>query len=101
MDMGYKVGRGHVRTLMMRMGIQALCRKPRLSQAHPGHKVFPYLLRGLSITKANHVWAADITYIPMAKGFCYLVAIMDWVEPPGFGMAAFEYHGHILLSGRP
>lgn len=79
-DMGHKVGRGHVRTLMMRMGIQALYRKPRLSQAHPGHKVFPYLLRGLSITRANQVWAADITYIPMAKGFCYLVAIMDWAS---------------------
>jgi len=79
-DMGYKVGRGHVRTLMMRMGIQALYCKPWLSQPHPGHRVFPYLLRGLSITRANQVWAADITYIPMARGFCYLVVIMDWAS---------------------
>ena len=75
---GYRVGRGHVRTLMRKMGIEALYRKPRLSQPHPGHKIYPYLLKGLKITRANQVWAADITYIPMARGFGYLVAIMDW-----------------------
>lgn len=79
-DMGYEVGREHVSTLMKRMGIEALYRKPRLSTPHPAHKVYPYLLRDLEITRANHVWAADITYIPMAKGFCYLVAIMDWAS---------------------
>lgn len=79
-DRGYKVGRDHVRTLMKRMGIEALYRKPRLSRPHPGHKIYPYLLRGLEIISANHVWAADITYLPMAKGFCYLVAIMDWAS---------------------
>jgi len=79
-EQGYKVGRGHVSTLMKKMGIEALYRKPRLSKPHPGHKVYPYLLRGLAITRSNHVWAADITYLPMAKGFCYLVAIMDWAS---------------------
>ena len=77
---GYDVGRDRVRRLMRRMGIEALYVKPRLSLAHPGHVKYPYLLRGLEITQANHVWAADITYIPMAKGFCYLVAIMDWAS---------------------
>jgi putative transposase len=77
---GHKIGREHVRTLMRKMGIKALYRKPRLSKAHPGHRVYPYLLRGLEITRGNQVWAADITYIPMAKGFCYLVAIMDWAS---------------------
>jgi len=79
-DMGHKVGRDHVRTLMRKMGIAAMYRKPRLSKAHPDHKVYPYLLRGVEITKANQVWATDITYIPMARGFCYLVAIMDWAS---------------------
>jgi len=75
---GYDVGRDRVRRLMRRMGIEALYVKPRLSLSHPEHVKYPYLLRGLKITRANHVWATDITYIPMAKGFCYLVAIMDW-----------------------
>jgi putative transposase len=77
---GHEVGRGHVATLMRKMGIEALYRKPRLSEPHPGHKVYPYLLRGMEISIANQVWAADITYIPMAKGFCYLVAIIDWAS---------------------
>jgi putative transposase len=79
-DMGHKVGRQHVGTLMKKMGIAALYKKPKLSKPHPEHKVSPYLLRGMDITRANHVWAADITYIPMARGFCYLVAIMDWAS---------------------
>jgi putative transposase len=77
---GYDVGRDRVRRLMLRTGIEALYIKPRLSMAHPEHLKYPYLLRGIEITEANHVWAADITYIPMAKGFCYLVAIMDWAS---------------------
>jgi len=77
---GYKIGRDRVRRLMRRMGIEALYVKPRLSIPHSGHIKYPYLLRGLEITKANHVWATDITYIPMARGFCYLVAIMDWAS---------------------
>lgn len=79
-DRGYNVGRGHVSTLMKKMGIEALYRKPRLSKPHPGHKIYPYLLRGVEIIRANHVWATDITYLPMAKGYCYLVAIMDWAS---------------------
>ena len=77
---GIKVGRGHVRTLMQKMGIEALYQKPRLSEPHPGHKIYPYLLRGLEISRANQVWVADICYLPMAKGFCYLVAVMDWAS---------------------
>ena len=77
---GYDIGRDRVRRLMRRMGIEALYVKPRLSLSHPGHVKYPYLLRGLEITKANHVWSTDITYIPMARGFCYLVAIMDWAS---------------------
>jgi putative transposase len=79
-DRGYEIGRDHVRTLMKKMGIEAIYRKPRLSKPYPGHKIYPYLLRGLEITRANQVWAADITYLPMARGFCYLVAIMDWAS---------------------
>jgi putative transposase len=77
---GFKVGRGHVRTLMRKVGIEALYQKPRLSEPHPGHKIYPYLLRNLEIDRANQVWAADICYLPMAKGFCYLVAVMDWAS---------------------
>jgi len=76
----YNVGRDRVRRLMRRMGIEALYVKPKLSLAHPEHVKYPYLLRGLEINRANQVWAADITYIPMAKGFCYLVAILDWAS---------------------
>jgi putative transposase len=75
---GSKVGRRHVRTLMQRMGIEALYRRPRTTKPEPGHKVFPYLLRGIDITRPNQVWAMDITYIPMAKGFVYLAVVLDW-----------------------
>ena len=75
---GIEVGRRHVGTLMRRMGIQALYRKPNTSKKHPAHPVFPYALRGLAIERANHVWALDITYIPMARGWVYLVAVLDW-----------------------
>ncbi len=71
-------GRRHVSTLMRRMGIEALYRKPNTSRRHPRHLVYPYLLRGLAITSPNQVWAMDITYIPMARGFVYLAAVMDW-----------------------
>lgn len=71
-------GREHVRTLMRRMGITAIYRRPKTTRRHRAHPVFPYLLRKLTITRPNHVWAADITYLPMARGFVYLVAIMDW-----------------------
>ena len=77
---GFEVGRKHVSTLMRKMGIGALYRKPRTSIPGTGtsHRVFPYLLRNLVIDRPNQAWATDITYIPMAKGFMYLVAIMDW-----------------------
>lgn len=79
-DNGFHVSRGRVSTLMKKMGIEALYRKPRLSKPYPGHKVYPYLLRGMKIERANQVWATDITYIPLAKGYVYLVAIMDWAS---------------------
>jgi putative transposase len=75
---GSKVGRRHVKTLMQRMGIEALYRRPRTTKPEPGHKIYPYLLRGLEIVRANQVWATDITYIPMAKGFVYLAVVLDW-----------------------
>jgi len=73
-----KVGRKHVATLMRRMGIEASYRKPRTTRKHPQHRVYPYLLRGMTIERPNQVWAMDITYIPMARGFVYLTAVMDW-----------------------
>jgi putative transposase len=76
-DKGHKIGRSHVRTLMRKMGIEALYQKPRLSKPALGHTIYPYLLKGVEITQGNKAWATDITYIPMPKGFCYLVAIMD------------------------
>jgi putative transposase len=75
---GYAVNHKRVQRLMQKMGIQALYPKPSLSQAAPGHKVYPYLLRGLTITRPNQVWSTDITYLPMRNGFMYLVAIIDW-----------------------
>jgi len=72
------VGRKHVATLMRRMGIAALYRHPRTTQPHPGHQVFPYRLRTLDITAPNQVWAMDLTYLPMRRGFLYLVAVLDW-----------------------
>jgi putative transposase len=75
---GFTVGRLHVATLMKRMGIEALYRKPNTSKPAPGHQVYPYLLRKLPVTRPNQVWAMDITYIPMARGFVYLAAVVDW-----------------------
>ena len=77
---GALVGRDHVRTLMRRMGLTAIYRRPQTSTRHPAHPVVPYLLRGLVIDRPNHVWATDITYIPMATGFVFLCAIMDWAS---------------------
>lgn len=75
---GFMAGRLHVATCMKRMGIQALYLKPNTSKPAPGHKVYPYLLRKLAVTRPNQFWAMDITYIPMARGFVYLVAVLDW-----------------------
>ncbi len=76
--LGYKVNRKRVQRLMRLMGLEAIYPKPRTSRPHPAHKVYPYLLRNLKIDRPNQVWAADITYIPMARGFMYLMAVMDW-----------------------
>jgi putative transposase len=73
-----EVGRRHVARLMKRMGIEAIYRRPNTSKPTPGHKIFPYLLRGLKVERPNQVWAMDITYIPMARGFVYLAAVVDW-----------------------
>ena len=77
-EKGYCVNRKRVRRLMQIMGLKAIYRHPRTSEATPGHRIYPYLLEGMEITRPNQVWAADITYIPMARGFLYLVTIMDW-----------------------
>jgi putative transposase len=75
---GVVIGRRHVATLMKRMGIEAIYRRPNTSKPAPGHKIYPYLLRDMKIDRPDQVWATDITYIPMARGFVYLVAIVDW-----------------------
>jgi putative transposase len=77
---GFVVGREHTSTLMRRMGMAALYPKRKLSTPALSHKVYPYLLRGMDITAAGQVWCADVTYLPMARGFCYLVAVMDWAS---------------------
>jgi len=77
-NQGYEVNRKRVRRLMRIMGLKTIYRRPRTSKPAPGHKIYPYLLSGIKITRPNQVWAADITYIPMARGFLYLVAIIDW-----------------------
>ena len=75
---GYKVNRKRVQRLMRLMGLEAIYPKPRTSKAHPGHRIYPYLLKGLDINRPDMVWATDITYIPLRRGFMYLVAVMDW-----------------------
>ena len=75
---GVVIGRERVATMMRRMGIEALYRRPNTSKPAPGHKIYPYLLRSLAVERPNQVWAMDITYIPMARGFVYLAAVMDW-----------------------
>jgi putative transposase len=75
---GSQVGRRHIKTLMRKMGIEALYRRPRTTRPEPGHRIYPYLLRGLEVTRPNQVWAMDITYVPMAKGFVYLAVVLDW-----------------------
>lgn len=75
---GFQIGRKRVRRLMKLIGVEALYRKPRTTKPEPGHKIYPYLLRNLVVERANQVWAMDLTYIPMARGFVYLVAVVDW-----------------------
>jgi len=107
---GCSVNRKRIRRLMRVMGLKAVYRRPRTSKPAPGHKIYPYLLGGLKITRPNQVWAADITYIPMARGFLYLVAIIDWYSryvlswrlsntlDAGFCVEALE---EALKKGRP
>jgi putative transposase len=75
---GCEIGRRHVKTLMQRIGVEALYRRPRTTKPEPGHKIYPYLLRATAVTRPNQVWAMDITYIPMARGFVYLAVVLDW-----------------------
>jgi len=77
---GYCISRKRIRRLMRKMGLTPIYQKPRTSAPHPEHRVYPYLLRGVEITEPDHVWCADVTYIPMRRGFLYLVAIMDWAS---------------------
>jgi putative transposase len=93
MNEGIAIGRTHVRALMRRMGIEALYRRPRTSKPAPGHKIYPYLLRDVAITRPSQVWGADITYIPMAKGFVYLVVVLDW-----FSRRALSWRVSITLE---
>jgi putative transposase len=73
-----RVGRRHMRTAMRRMGVEAIYRKPNTSKPAQGHKIYPYLLRNVAVTRANQVWSTDISYIPMKRGFVYLIAVIDW-----------------------
>jgi len=75
---GIEIGREHVATMMKRMGIEAIYRRPNTSKPAPGHKIYPYLLRSVAVERPNQAWAMDITYIPMARGFVYLTAVVDW-----------------------
>ncbi len=75
---GTVVGRHRVRRLMAKMGLEAIYKRPRTSQPHPQHPIYPYLLRKMQIDRPNQVWSADITFVPVRNGFLYLVAIMDW-----------------------
>lgn len=77
---GHFIGRKHVATLMRKMGIEAVYRKPNTSRRHAAHRIYPYLLKNLAIERPNHVWAMDITYVPMARGSVYLAAVMDWAS---------------------
>jgi putative transposase len=77
-SLGHKIGKDHTRTLLRIMGLTAVFPKPNLSKAHPAHKIYPYLLRDIEITRPNHVWSSDITYIRLACGFAYLTVVIDW-----------------------
>jgi putative transposase len=90
---GLEAGRLHVTTLMKKMGIEAIYRRPNTSKSAPGHKIYPYLLRKLTATRPNQVWAMDITYVPMARGFVYLCAVVDWLSRGGAVVAIVDHDG--------
>jgi putative transposase len=94
---GVAISRKRVQRLMRRMGIAALGPKPRTTKPAPGHTIYPYLLRELTIERPNQVWAADITYIPIGRGFLYLVAIMDWASRAVLAWRLSEHHGRLVL----
>jgi putative transposase len=101
---GVEIGRQRVATMMKRMGIEAIYRRANTSKATPGNKIYPYLLRGLTVDRADQVWAMDITYIPMARGFVYLAVVLalrqaqgEVVQPTGSGVAGLDRHGGRLL----
>ena len=97
---GWPVNRKRVKRLMRVMGLEAIYQKPNTSRKHPDHKVYPYLLRGLVIDRPNQVWCADITYIPMARGFVYLVGGDGLVQPAGAGVAAVDHPGDRSSASR-
>lgn len=92
-DDGAAVNRKRVQRLMQVMGLTALYPKPRTTTPAPGHRIYPYLLRDLTIDRPNQVWCADITYLPMARGFLYLVAVMDWHSRKVLLLARIQHHG--------
>ena len=97
---GVAIGRERVASMMRRMGIEALYRRPHTSKPADGHKIYPYLLRGLAVERANQVWAMDITYIPMARGFVYLAAVVDWFSRRGSRLAGLHHAGGRVLPRR-
>ena len=97
---GFEAGRKHIGTLMARMGVEALVRRKSTSRRAPGHEIYPYLLRNVAIEESNHIWAFDITYTPMKRGFVYLVAVMDWGEPQDPLVQTLEHaDGRLLRRG--
>src|SRR3954467_10686183 len=87
-----------MRRLMAKMGLVPIYQRPRTTVPHPEHRIYPYLLREMAITRPNQVWCADITYIPMRRGFLYLVAVMDWATRKAV-LACVEHHGRGVLCG--
>ena len=98
---GHQVNRKRVRRLMRAMGLEAIYRKPNTSKPAPEHRIYPYLLKGVAVDRVNQVWAADITYLPMSRGFLYLVAIMGLAQPVRAGLEALQYSGGGLLYRGP
>jgi len=98
---GRKVNRKRIQRLMRLMGIEAVYSRPRTSRPHPDHHVYPYLIRNLTIDRPNPVWAVNITYVPMARGFMYLVAVMDWYSRKILSWRLFQYPGLGFLYSGP
>ena len=99
MQQGYLVSRKRVRRLMRLMGLEAIYRRPNTSKPAPGHRIFPYLLKGVEVNRVDQVWAADITYIPMAEGLPVPGGHHGLAQPARAGLEALQHHGHQLLRG--